>query len=59
VDKTNFLAVYAEVHVKTLTSENIKAAFRKTGVILFNSDVVITDTMMPSQKTSTHSTVSI
>lgn len=59
VDKTNFLEVYAEAHVKTLTPENIKAAFRKTGVIPFNPDVVTTDMMAPSQATSTHATVPI
>jgi hypothetical protein len=59
VDKTNFLAVYAEAHVKTLTPENIKAAFRKTGVIPFNPDVVTPDMMAPSQGTSTHATVPI
>ena len=59
VDKTNFLAVYAEAHTKTLTPENIKAAFRKTGVIPFNPDVVTTDMMAPSQKTSIHAAVPI
>jgi hypothetical protein len=59
VDKTNFLAIYAEAHIKTLTPENIKAAFRKTGVIPFNPDVVTTDMMAPSQATSTHATVPI
>ena len=59
VDKTNFLAVYAEAHAKTLTSENIKAAFRKTGVIPLNPDVVTLDMMAPSQETSTRATVPI
>jgi hypothetical protein len=59
VDKTNFLAVYAEAHAKTLIPENIKAAFRKTGVIPFNPDVVTTDMMAPSQETSTRATVPI
>jgi DDE superfamily endonuclease len=59
VDKTNFLAVYAEAHAKTLTPENIKAAFRKTGVIPFNPDVVTTDMMAPSQETSTRAAVPI
>jgi hypothetical protein len=59
VDKTNFLAIYAEAHAKTLTPENIKAAFRKTGVIPFNPDVVTTDMMAPSQETSTRAAVPI
>jgi hypothetical protein len=59
VDKTNFLAVYAEVHAKTLTPENIKAAFRKTGVIPLNPNVVTTDMMAPSEATSIHATVPI
>jgi hypothetical protein len=59
VDITNFLAVYAEVHVKTLTPENIKATFHKTGIIPFNPNVVTTDMMAPSQATSTHATVPI
>jgi hypothetical protein len=39
ITKSNFLAVYAEAHLETLTEANIKAAFRKTGVIPFNRDV--------------------
>jgi len=56
VDKTNFLT---EVHAKTLTPANIKAAFCKTGIIPFNPNVVITDMMALSQTTSTHATVPI
>ena len=59
VDKTNFLAVYAEAHAKTLTPENIKAAFRKTGVIPFNPDVVTEEMMAPSLATSMRSMVPI
>jgi hypothetical protein len=36
IDKSNFLAVYAEAHLKTLTPENIRMAFKKKGVIPLN-----------------------
>lgn len=52
VDKTNFLRVYAEAHQQTLTEANIKAAFRKTGVIPFNPNVVTAAMMAPSETTS-------
>ncbi|KAJ3977058.1 hypothetical protein EV361DRAFT_958213 [Lentinula raphanica] len=52
VDKTNFLSVYAEAHTETLTEANIKAAFRKTGVIPFDPSVVTAEMMAPSQTTS-------
>ena len=52
VSKVNFLEVYAKAHVRTFTKENILAAFKKTGMVPFNPDV-ITDTMMaPSLETS-------
>jgi hypothetical protein len=59
VDKTNFLSVYAEAHSKTLTPSNIKAAFRATGVIPFNPDVVTEEKMAPSLETSIQATVPI
>ncbi|KAJ7870015.1 hypothetical protein B0H13DRAFT_1509791, partial [Mycena leptocephala] len=52
VDKTTFLAVYAEAHFKTLTLENIKAAFKATGVILLNRDIVTEEMMAPSIESS-------
>ena len=52
VSKVNFLEVYAKAHVRAFTKENILAAFKKTGMVPFNPDV-ITDTMMaPSLETS-------
>lgn len=52
VSKMNFVRVYAKAHVRSFTKENILAAFRKTGIVPFNPDV-ITDTMMaPSLETS-------
>ena len=59
VNKTNFLAVYAEAHTKTLTLENIKAAFCKTGVIPFNPDVVTKEMMALSLVTSTRNIVPV
>ena len=59
VDKTNFLAIYAEAHLKTLISKNIKSAFRKTGVIPLNPDVITEPMMAPSLETSIHGTLPI
>ncbi|RPD80572.1 DDE-domain-containing protein, partial [Lentinus tigrinus ALCF2SS1-7] len=53
VDKSNFLSVYAEAHMKSLTPENIRKAFKKTGVVPFNPDVVTSAMMAPSVETST------
>lgn len=52
ISKVNFLGVYAKAHVCAFTKENILSAFRKTGMVPFNPDV-ITDAMMgPSLETS-------
>jgi hypothetical protein len=59
VDKTNFLEVYAEAHFKTLTVENIRSAFRKTGVVPLNPDAITEQMMAPSLETSTRSTLPI
>jgi DDE superfamily endonuclease len=59
VDKTNFLAIYAEAHLKTLSPENIKSAFRKTGVIPLNPDVITEPMMAPSLETSIRGTLPI
>ncbi|KIL70546.1 hypothetical protein M378DRAFT_49547, partial [Amanita muscaria Koide BX008] len=48
VNKTNFLKIYAEAHVKTLTPENIHAAFQKTGIVPFNPAVITEEMMAPS-----------
>src|SRR5882757_4592922 len=55
VSKTNFLAVYAKAHARAFTKENILSAFRKTGVVPFNPDVVTEAMMAPSLETSTSS----
>lgn len=59
MDKTNFLAIYAEAHNKTLTPENIKATFHKTGVIPSDPDVVTAEMMAPSLATSTRGAVPV
>jgi hypothetical protein len=32
MDKNNFLAIYSKAHVRALTADNIKSAFKKTGM---------------------------
>ena len=52
MDKNNFLAIYGRAHVHALTSNNIKATFKKTGVWPFNPDVVTGEMLAPSRETS-------
>ena len=52
ISKTNFLGIYGRAHLRTLTSENIKASFRKTGVWPFDPSVVTNEMMAPSKETS-------
>ena len=52
VDKTNFLAVYAEAHFQALLKENIIAAFRKMGIVLLNRDVITDEMLAPSTTSS-------
>ena len=52
MDKNNFLAIYGRAHVRALTPDNIKAAFKKTGVWPFNPDVVTEEMLTPSRETS-------
>lgn len=47
------MKVYAEAHLKALTKENILAAFRKTGIVPFNPDVITDEMLAPSQTSST------
>ena len=56
VDKKSFLRVYAKAHKKAFTMDNICAAFRKTGVVPFNPDVIPEDALAPSQTTATAAT---
>jgi hypothetical protein len=55
VDKTNFLEIYAQAHNLALTPENIKVAFRKTGVWPFDPSVVTPEMMAPSKETLSES----
>ena len=51
VSKVNFLEVYAKAHVRAFTKENILAAFKKTGIVPFNPDVITDAMMAPSLET--------
>lgn len=52
VSKSNFLSVYGRAHVRALTSTNIKAAFRKTGVYPFDPSVITDDKLAPARETA-------
>lgn len=52
MDKNNFLAIYGRAHVRALTVDNIKVAFKKTGVWPFNPNVVTEEMLAPSKETS-------
>ncbi len=59
VTKSNFLALYAQAHMKVLTKENIISAFKKTGVVPYNPDIVMVETMAPSLATSMHNSLPV
>ena len=48
MSKENFLHVYAAAHIRAFTPENIKASFRKTGLVPFNPDIITAEMMAPS-----------
>ena len=52
ITKLNFLKVYGETHLKIITSDLIKTAFRKTGIYPFNRKVITPEMMAPSRDTS-------
>jgi DDE superfamily endonuclease len=52
ITKENFLKVYGEAHLKVLTSDLIKTAFCKVGIVPFNHNVVTPQMMAPSHDTS-------
>lgn len=52
VNKTNFLGIYGRAHLCALTPDNVRAAFRKTGVWPFNPGVVLKEMLAPSKETS-------
>ena len=51
VTKENFISVYGRAHRKALTTDTIKAAFKKTGVWPWNPDVITEKMMAPSLET--------
>lgn len=52
ISKQNFLAIYGRAHLCVMSSDNIHAAFRATGVWPFNPGVVTEEMMAPSKETS-------
>jgi len=52
VCKSNFLAIYARAHVHALSCTNILSAFRKTGIVPVNRNIITEDAMAPSLETS-------
>ena len=52
VDKINFLSVYAEAHLQALSKENIIAAFRKTGIVPLDHNVITDEMLAPSTTSS-------
>ena len=50
--KTNFLAIYGAAHIRALTQQTVKMAFKKTGVWPFNPNVVTSEMMAPSLETT-------
>jgi DDE superfamily endonuclease len=52
VTKENFLSIYGAAHIRALTPETIRSAFRKTGAWPFDPGVVTAEMMAPSLATS-------
>lgn len=46
------MTVYGQAHLRALTPEIVKSAFRKTGLWPFNQDVISKEDMAPSKETS-------
>lgn len=59
ITKSNFLAIYGAAHVRALTPETIKSAFRKTGVWPFNPKVITNEMLAPALETSNQGHLSI
>ena len=57
VDKTNFLNVYLQAHIRALTEDNIHAAFHATGVYPVNRNFITPNMMDPSIETSLQRTI--
>ena len=52
ITKQNFLTIYGHAHIRALTPDIIRTAFRKTGVWPFNRNVITAEMMAPSKETS-------
>lgn len=52
ISKSNFLTIYGQAHLCTLTSETIMAAFWKTDIWPFNHNVISPEAMAASKETS-------
>ena len=54
ITKSNFISIYSRAHCRALTPENIRAAFKKTGVWPFNPNVITEEAMAPSIESSSN-----
>lgn len=52
MSKENFLIVYGRAHLRALTPDLIRTAFRKTGIIPFNRNVISKEAVAPAKETS-------
>lgn len=52
VSKANFLEIYGRAHVRVMTPDNIRAAFRASGSWPINPNVVTPQMLAPSRETS-------
>jgi len=52
VSKANFLSIYGKAHVRALTEENIRMAFKKTGVVPFDPNILSAQQFSPSRETT-------
>jgi hypothetical protein len=56
VNKEDFVKVWGGAFLKAFTEENIRSAFKKTGIWPYNADVISPEQMKPAEATSTQST---
>ncbi|KIK02681.1 hypothetical protein K443DRAFT_5957 [Laccaria amethystina LaAM-08-1] len=56
VNKEDFAKVWGGAYIKAFTEENIRSAFKKTGIWPYNPDVITPEQMKPAEATSTRST---
>ena len=57
VAKTNFSSVYAKAHIEALSKENIISAFKKTGIVPFDPNVITITMLVLSHTSSTKSSL--